>query len=155
MKSNTCSIKIFPLDQGVDKGNLEYWSRMKNLPWAFPFCLISTWKNVAFTMYYGSNSPQMCWIFVWFEVITSLIFWRCPTSKIQQLILVPHMHICVCSLSTWWYFKSFYYIKNVLLFPTTLLCTRTSFSDRLKIKRMVSSQFMSKRRYDASTPDYL
>ena len=65
------------------------------------------------------------------------------------------MHICVCSLSKWWYFTSFYYIKNVLLFPTTLLYTSTSFSDRLKIKRMVSSQFMSKRRYDASTQDYL
>ena len=44
------------------------------------------------------------------------------------------MHFCVSSISAWWFVWSFCYtcIRNVLLFPTHLMCTRHSISERLR-----------------------
>ena len=32
------------------KGNVEYCQRRKNIPWRFPFCLISNWKYILFAI---------------------------------------------------------------------------------------------------------
>ena len=44
---------------------------------------------------------------------------------------VPYMHFCVSSISAWWFVWRFCYIRNVILFPTHLMCTRHSISERL------------------------
>ena len=41
------------------------------------------------------------------------------------------MHFCVSSISAWWFVWRFCYIRNVLLFPTHLMCTRHPISERL------------------------
>ena len=41
------------------------------------------------------------------------------------------MHFCVGSISAWWFIWRLFYIRNVLLFPTHLMCTRHLISERL------------------------
>ena len=41
------------------------------------------------------------------------------------------MHFCVGSISAWWFVWRFCYIRNVLLFPTHLMCSRHLISERL------------------------
>ena len=41
------------------------------------------------------------------------------------------MHFCVSSISEWWFIWRLCYIRNVLLFPTHLMCTRHLISERL------------------------
>ena len=41
------------------------------------------------------------------------------------------MHFCVSFISAWWFVWRFCYIMSALLFPTHLMCTRHSISERL------------------------
>ena len=42
------------------------------------------------------------------------------------------MHFCVSFISAWWFVWRFCNIMNALLFPTQLMCTRHSISERLR-----------------------
>ena len=76
--------------------------------------------------------------------------WKC--DKLPSLVsdaeaatinTAPIMHICVSVLWTSVYLWRFDDNKKALLFPTTLLCIRISFSDKLGLKFTVSQQFTS------------
>ena len=43
---------------------------------------------------------------------------------------VPYMHFCVSSTSAWWFIWRLCYIRNVVLFPTHLMCSRHLISER-------------------------
>ena len=59
------------------------------------------------------------------------IFYVSPTPK-NTINTIPYMHFCVSSISAWWFVWSFCYNRNVLPFPTHVICTRHSMSERFR-----------------------
>ena len=58
-----------------------------------------------------------------------------PVGKYSQrctINTVSYMHFCVTFISAWWFVWRFCYIMNAVLFPTHLMCTRHSISERLR-----------------------
>ena len=123
------------------KGKVEYWQRMKNLPWRFPFCLIFNWKYYICTIMWEefTSVVLVCDLKLKCDKLPSLV----SDAETATINTVPHMHICVSVLWTSVFLWKFGDNKNVLLFPTTLLYIRISFSDKLVLKFTVSQQFTS------------
>ena len=79
---------------------------------------------------------------VWNWNVINCCRWS-ATPKLLTINTAPHMHICVSVLWTSVFLWRFDDNKKALLFPTTLLCIRISFSDKLGLKFTVSQQFTS------------
>ena len=92
------------------KGIQEYWSMVENCTSLSVGPLI----DFQLTAYY------IC-----------TVFFEFPHTK-KTINTVPYVHICASSTPVWWFVWRFCYVKNVLLFPMHLMCTRHSISERLR-----------------------
>ena len=78
---------------------------------------------------------------IWNRNVTNCSCWSATPKPLQ--LIQSHIYICVSVLWTSVFLWRFGDNKNVLLFPTTLLYIRISFSDKLGLKFTVSQQFTS------------
>ena len=117
---------------------------MKNLPWRFPFCLISKLKvyYICTIMWEEFTSVVLNRCVIWNRNVTNCRRWS-ATPKPLQLI---QSHIWISVLRTSVFLWRFGDNKNVLLFPTILLYMyvyQDFISDKLGLKFTVSQQFTS------------
>ena len=138
-----------------------HWSRQTPLPKSHSTCSSQLLKNKDFTILkviwsignagsspYSKNKWKVflklltmkCWCLVAWSGIKLTKSWDItmqfairPSANILKGIqlTLSRMHFCVSSISAWWFIWRLCYIRNVLLFPTHLMCTRHLISERL------------------------